>query len=83
MRTDHSPHYPNTLELLFVPSVLASDAMGEWILAERAAFLSSRIHASFGQYALSQLKKLKRSPGAAGAVRPCDDGRSRASFVTW
>jgi hypothetical protein len=52
---------PNTLELLFVPSVLASDALGEWILAERAAFLSSRIHASFGQYALSQLKKLKRS----------------------
>jgi hypothetical protein len=52
---------PNTLELLFVPSVLAVDEMGEWILAERSAFLSSRIHASFGQYALSQLKKLKRS----------------------
>jgi len=52
---------PNTLELLFVSSVRASDGMGEWILAEREAFLSSRIHASFGQYALSQLKKLKRS----------------------
>jgi hypothetical protein len=44
-----------------VPGVAASDAMGEWILAEREAFVSSRIHASFGQYALSQLKKLKRS----------------------
>jgi hypothetical protein len=52
---------PNTLELLFVPGVTASDAMGEWVLAEREAFVSSRIHASFGQYALSQLKKLKRS----------------------
>jgi hypothetical protein len=52
---------PNTLELLFVPGVHATDPMGEWILAEREAFLSSRIHASFGQYALSQLKKLKRS----------------------
>ncbi|MDB4987868.1 MAG: Undecaprenyl-phosphate N-acetylglucosaminyl 1-phosphate transferase [Myxococcaceae bacterium] len=52
---------PNTLELLFVANVRATDLMGEWILAERDAFLSSRIHASFGQYALSQLKKLKRS----------------------
>lgn len=52
---------PNTLELLFVPTVHATDPMGEAILAQREAFLSSRIHASFGQYALSQLKKLKRS----------------------
>ncbi len=52
---------PNTLELLFVPSVQARDTMGQWIVDERDAFLSSRIHASFGQYALSQLKKLKRS----------------------
>jgi hypothetical protein len=52
---------PNTLELLFVPGVRALDPMGEWILRERDALLSSRIHASFGQYALSQLKKLRRS----------------------
>jgi RNA repair pathway DNA polymerase beta family len=52
---------PNTLELLFVPTVYATDPLGELFLAEREAFLSSRIHASFGQYALSQLKKLKRS----------------------
>jgi hypothetical protein len=52
---------PNTLELLFVPSVQATDSLGEWILKERDAFVSSRIYASFGQYALSQLKKLHRS----------------------
>jgi hypothetical protein len=52
---------PNTLELLFVQNARATDRMGEWILAERNTFLSSRVHASFGQYALSQLKKLKRS----------------------
>lgn len=52
---------PNTLELLFVANVRATDDIGSFILAEREAFLSSRIHASFGQYALSQLKKLKRS----------------------
>jgi hypothetical protein len=52
---------PNTLELLFVPGAAASDVLGEWLLAEREAFVSSRIHASFGQYALSQLKKLRRS----------------------
>lgn len=52
---------PNTLELLFVPGVRALDPIGERLLAERDAFVSARIHASFGQYALSQLKKLKRS----------------------
>lgn len=52
---------PNTLELLFVESVRASDPMGEWILASREAFVSSRIYASFGQYAFSQLKRLERS----------------------
>lgn len=52
---------PNTLELLFLPSAVASDPMGEWLLAERDAFASARVYASFGQYALSQLKKLRRS----------------------
>lgn len=52
---------PNTLELLFVPGVAACDPLGARILAERDAFVSSRIHASFGQYALSQLRKLRRS----------------------
>jgi hypothetical protein len=52
---------PNTLELLFVSSVAASDPMGAWLLAERDAFVSARLYASFGQYAISQLKKLRRS----------------------
>jgi hypothetical protein len=52
---------PNTLELLFLPSAVAGDPMGEWLRAERDAFASARVYASFGQYALSQLKKLRRS----------------------
>jgi hypothetical protein len=52
---------PNTLEMLFVPSARATSVIGEWFLHERDAFVSSRIYASFGQYALSQLKRLKRS----------------------
>lgn len=52
---------PNTLEMLFVPSARPSNVVGEWFLHERDAFVSSRIYASFVQYALSQLKKLKKS----------------------
>lgn len=49
---------PNTLELLFVRNVRATDPIGEWILAERDAFVSAEIYGSFGRYALSQLKRL-------------------------
>jgi hypothetical protein len=52
---------PNTLELLFVPTAQASDPMGEWLLAERDAFVSAEIYGSFGRYALSQLKRLVQS----------------------
>jgi hypothetical protein len=52
---------PNTLEMLFVPGAKALDPIGAWMLDARDAFASARIHASFGQYALSQLKKLRRS----------------------
>jgi predicted nucleotidyltransferase len=52
---------PNTLEMLFVSSVRALDPIGEWILAERSAFVSSQIYGSFGRYALSQLAKLSQS----------------------
>lgn len=65
---------PNTLELLFVPSVAASDPLGVLVLEAREAFVSSRIHASFGQYALSQLKKLQRS------LRLADH---REAVLTW
>jgi hypothetical protein len=52
---------PNTLETLFVPGARALDEMGEWILAEREAFVSAGIYGSFARYALSQLKKLRQS----------------------
>lgn len=52
---------PNTLELLFVDSVRPLDPMGEWILAERDAFVSVEIFGSFGRYAMSQLAKLSHS----------------------
>ncbi|HZH75912.1 MAG TPA: nucleotidyltransferase domain-containing protein, partial [Archangium sp.] len=52
---------PNTLGMLFVPSARASDELGEWLLAEREAFVSKAIFGSFGRYAMSQLDKLTRS----------------------
>lgn len=52
---------PNTLELLFVPSVRASDELGVWVLEAREAFVSKLIFGSFGRYALSQLHKLSAS----------------------
>ncbi len=52
---------PNTLELLFVPSVRATDELGQWVLDARDAFVSKLIFGSFGRYALSQLNKLSAS----------------------
>ncbi len=52
---------PNTLELLFVDGARALDPLGEWILAERDAFVSAEIFGSFGRYAMSQLTKLSHS----------------------
>lgn len=52
---------PNTLELLFVGSVRATDPIGEWLLDARDAFVSVEIHGSFGRYALSQLRRLEQS----------------------
>jgi hypothetical protein len=52
---------PNTLELLFVPTVRALDPIGEWLLQERDAFVSADLFGSFGRYAVSQLGKLARS----------------------
>lgn len=52
---------PNTLELLFVPSVRALDEIGQWILDAREAFVSKLLFGSFGRYALSQLDKLSAS----------------------
>jgi hypothetical protein len=52
---------PNTLELLFLPDVRPLDPIGEWLVAERDAFVSRDIFGSFGRYAVSQLRKLTRS----------------------
>ncbi len=52
---------PNTLELLFVPSVRALDEVGAWLLEAREAFVSKLLFGSFGRYALSQLHKLSAS----------------------
>ena len=52
---------PNTLELLFLPEVRPLDPIGEWLVAERDAFVSRDIFGSFGRYAVSQLRKLTRS----------------------
>lgn len=52
---------PNTLELLFVPTVKASDELGQWLLDGRDAFVSKLIFGSFGRYALSQLDKLTKA----------------------
>lgn len=51
---------PNTLEMLFVPGARPRDEIGEWILAEREAFVSSEIHGSFGRYAIAQLRRLEQ-----------------------
>ncbi len=52
---------PNTLEMLFVDSARANDEMGEWLLAERDAFVSRDIYGSFARYAVSQLRRLEQS----------------------
>jgi hypothetical protein len=52
---------PNTLELLFVPSVHALDEVGAWLLEAREAFVSKELFGSFGRYALRQLDALTKS----------------------
>jgi hypothetical protein len=51
---------PNTLEMLFTAPV-ARDAMGEWLIEIRDAFVSTEIYGSFGRYALSQLERLEHN----------------------
>jgi predicted nucleotidyltransferase len=51
---------PNTLEMLFLPGAKALDPIGEWILAEREAFVSIEIYGTFGRYALGQLRRLEQ-----------------------
>jgi hypothetical protein len=51
---------PNTLEMLFLGSVQPRDPIGEWLLAERDAFVSIEIYGTFGRYALGQLRRLEQ-----------------------
>jgi hypothetical protein len=51
---------PNTLEMLFVPTATPLDPIGEWLLAERDAFVSVEIYGTFGRYALGQLRRLQQ-----------------------
>jgi predicted nucleotidyltransferase len=51
---------PNTLEMLFLPGAKALDPIGEWLLAEREAFVSVEIYGTFGRYALGQLRRLEQ-----------------------
>lgn len=51
---------PNTLEMLFVGSARASDEIGQWLLAERDAFVSTEIFGTFGRYAVAQLQRLEQ-----------------------
>jgi hypothetical protein len=50
----------NTLEMLFLPGAKPLDPIGEWILAERDAFVSVEIYGTFGRYALGQLRRLEQ-----------------------
>jgi hypothetical protein len=51
---------PNTLEMLFLPNAEAFDPIGEWLLAERDAFVSVEIYGTFGRYAIGQLRRLEQ-----------------------
>src|SRR6185295_7070377 len=51
---------PNTLEMLFLDGATPRDPIGEWLLAERDAFVSTEIYGTFGRYALGQLRRLEQ-----------------------
>ncbi len=65
---------PNTLEMLFLPSATPKDPIGEWLLAERDAFVSVEIYGTFGRYALGQLRRLEQGLRLA---------EHRASVLEW
>jgi predicted nucleotidyltransferase len=52
---------PNTLEMLFLDGAKAHDPIGQWLLEERAAFVSVEIYGTFGRYALGQLRRLEQA----------------------
>ncbi|MEM6292817.1 MAG: nucleotidyltransferase domain-containing protein [Myxococcota bacterium] len=52
---------PNTLEMLFVPSVEHLDPLAATLFETREVFVSQRLYGSFGRYAVAQAKKLRQS----------------------
>jgi hypothetical protein len=46
--------------MLFLPSAKPVEPIGEWLLAERDAFVSVEIYGTFGRYALGQLRRLEQ-----------------------
>ncbi len=52
---------PNTLEMLFVPSVEHLDPLAAVLFEAREVFVSQRIYGAFGRYAVAQAKKLRQS----------------------
>jgi hypothetical protein len=46
--------------MLFLPNARPLDPVGEWLLAERDAFVSVEIYGTFGRYALGQLRRLEQ-----------------------
>ena len=71
----------NTLESLWSPLVKEQTALGRRLVDERDIFSSTRVLASFGRYAQSQLKKLEngalRQRSIAALLRAVADGQVR------
>ncbi|MFG2605157.1 DNA polymerase beta superfamily protein [Streptomyces sp. NPDC048514] len=60
---------PNILECLHSPLVEQLDGTGRELLSLRGAFLSLRVHETFGRYALAQRRKLEAGMRTTGAPR--------------
>lgn len=52
---------PNIMEILFSPTAMAINALGEELLEWKEVFLSQRLRKSLGGYAYSELKKYEAS----------------------
>jgi predicted nucleotidyltransferase len=60
---------PNILECLYTPMVEFATPLARELLAMRGAFLSRRVHATYGAYVAAQFRKLERHHQARGEMR--------------
>ncbi len=60
---------PNVLECLYTPLVELATPIAQALLARRGLFLSKRVHATFGQYGVSQFRKMQDDLRLRGVVR--------------